>query len=157
MNLNPPVLFCTACEQPFDPADFTAAPPQCPDCHAALVGPHPDPCRTCGGTVTPDGFMCVQCGPITQEIGDGKARLKSLLKSFFVGALGVFLLWQAIYSVQSGVFHIARRFLSYDITRTEEPVWFWVNVSLTGVVAVVMLVSAVLMAYSSWKNRDWLS
>ena len=154
MNPSSPVLFCTACAQPFDPAEFAAGTPQCRDCHSVLVGPHSEPCPTCRGPVTPDGFMCVRCGPITQEIGDGKARLKTLLKSFFVGGLGGFLLWQAISSVQSGVFRIARRFVSYNVVREDEPVWFWVNVSLTGIVAVLMIVVFLVMAYSSWKNRD---
>ena len=89
MNPSSPVLFCTACEQPFVAAEFAAGVPPCPACpacHAALVDPHSEPCPTCSGPLTPDGFMCVRCGPITQEIGDGKARLKALSKSSFMGA-----------------------------------------------------------------------
>lgn len=60
MSTSPP--FCLECERLVRHKESEAnVGDPCPDCGEDLVAPHPDPCVKCGGPVTPDGEICIDC------------------------------------------------------------------------------------------------
>ena len=61
--MSTPPLFCLECERlvPHVGRDADVGD-SCPDCGEELVDPHPDACVKCGGSVTPDGELCIDCG-----------------------------------------------------------------------------------------------
>ena len=145
-------LFCPACERVVERgAGDGGGEPACPGCGGALVGPHPDPCPRCGGPVTPDGEVCVDCGPVVETSGrpgSGASRFVTLLVAL---AIGVWLGWKDVASVRSGVF--TRGGLRHDIIRGDEPIWFWVNVSGVGFGALLCFAMGVGIVVSIIRKR----
>jgi hypothetical protein len=128
-----PKLFCLPCERPVEPSSVDAGTDvTCPDCGGGLVGPHPDPCVKCGGARTPDGLYCLDCGRLDKSNASAEPRAKftvqHLLSHAVILSLGVFLGWKVIVSIQSGVF--TRAGWRHDILASEEPIWFWISISL---------------------------
>lgn len=145
-------LFCPACERVVERgAGDGGGAPACPGCGGALVGPHADPCPRCGGALTPDGEVCVDCGPVAETIGRPGSRASRFLSSLVALGIGAWLAWKDVASVRSGVF--TRGGWRHDILRSDEPVWFWVNVSGVGFFALLCFAMGLGMVFFAIRNR----
>jgi hypothetical protein len=146
LRQNPMTLFCLPCERPVqcDPMQDNSEV-SCPDCGGALVEPHPDACVKCGGTRTPDGLLCLGCGRIEDDAAHGgpaaRSGAKRLLTHLVAFGLGVALGWKVLTAIQTGLFTRGR--LRHDILGSEEPIWFWVNVCLTGLGAALLVLGSI--------------
>lgn len=56
--------------------------------------------------------------------------------------LGLVLAWKAVISIQSGT--MTRGGYRHDLVGSEEPIWFWVSVSLMGICGLLLVLSGLL-------------
>jgi hypothetical protein len=156
--MNPSRRFCPGCQHILDvDVAHAGADTGCPKCGTATLGPHADPCPRCGGTVSPDGELCVDCDHVfghdagVTDRGFKKTAIR-LATAAALGAAAVLIFHsQVLEALETGVFD--RRARRVDLVRADDPIAYWCFVLMHGAISLLMGVCALGAAYSAITGR----